>query len=154
MFTASEILDLAVQVEVNGENYYRDALGRVVRSELKDLLGWLADQEVLHRQQFQELKERLCEKRKGRDIISGASGAALRAAMGRHAFSLDELEVGSIIDEKEILKAAVDFEEDSILFYEFISSLITDAGALSTIALIREQEMEHRKLLMRKMSDL
>ncbi len=152
MFTASEIFDLAIQVEVNGENYYRSALGRVVRGELKDLLGWLADQEVMHRQKFQELKARLCANRKGRDIISGASGTALRAAMGRHAFSLDELEAGSISDEKEILKAAVDFEEDSILFYEFIASLVTDAEALSTLALIREQEMEHRKLLM-KMSN-
>ncbi len=153
MFTASEILDLAIQIEVNGENYYRSALGGAVRSELKDLLDWLADQEVLHRQQFQEVKDRLCQNRKGRDIISGASGAALRAAMGRHAFTLDELKVSSITDEKEILKAAVEFEEDSILFYEFIAQLITDPGALSTLALIREQEMEHRKLLMRKMSD-
>lgn len=154
MFTSSEILDLAIQVEVNGENYYRCALGVAVQSELKDLLGWLADQEVLHREQFQDLKDKLRESKRGRDIISGATGASLRTAMGRHAFSLDELEIDSIKDEKELIQAAIDFEEDSILFYEFIASLISDGRALSTIARIREEEMDHRKLLMRKVSGM
>ena len=57
MFTASELFDLAVQVEENGERFYRYALGRVKRDALKNLLGWLADQELQHMSAFLEIKE-------------------------------------------------------------------------------------------------
>ncbi len=153
MFTASEIFDLAIQVEVNGEDFYRGALGRVAQNEVKELLGWLADHEARHRSEFEDLKDRF-RGQSGKDPISGATGDALRSAMGRHAFSLDELEINSIQDVKEILRAAIEFEEDAILFYEFIGSLINDAHALATIAEIRSQEMDHRDLLMRKMSEM
>jgi len=57
MFTASELFDLAIQVEVNGKRFYRYAMGRVKGDSLKNLLGWLADQELLHESVFVEIKE-------------------------------------------------------------------------------------------------
>lgn len=154
MFSASEVLDLAMQVEENGERYYRKVYSRVYHEPLKELLGWLADEEVKHKALFQEIKDRVCAAGSGCDSISDVSGSALRSAMGRHAFALDELESSSVQDEKDLLRTAIEFENDSIQFFEFIATLITDPQALFSIQEIRRQELQHKQLLMAKLSDM
>ena len=126
----SEIFDLAIQVEENGERFYRYALSRVREDSLKNLLGWLADQELQHRSAFLEIKEKIGDETKPAPSVSSLSRQVLRGAMGRHAFSLDELRIDSIQEEKEILRAAVHFEEDAILFFEFIAAFVSDPDAL------------------------
>ncbi|MFZ2448537.1 MAG: ferritin family protein [Syntrophobacteraceae bacterium] len=152
MFTATDIFDLAIQIETNGERFFRNALAGEIRDELKVLLGWLADEEAQHRAVFEDLKDRFRRQTGSREPIPGATGDALRSAMGRHAFSLDDLEIDTVRDETELLQAAIEFEEDSILFYEFIASLISDAGALASIQEIRRQELDHKEQLTRKLS--
>ncbi|MGA2404776.1 MAG: ferritin family protein [Syntrophobacteraceae bacterium] len=154
MFTASELFDLAVRVEENGERFYRDALGSVKRDALRNLLGWLADQELQHMSAFLEIKERIGDKTKPAPSLSSLSRQALRSAMGRHVFSLDELQIGSIRDEEEILRAAIEFEEDAILFFEFIGSFVSDPGALSILEQLRAEELKHKLLLTEKMSEI
>jgi len=152
VFTAHEIFDLAIQVEENGEHFYRLALARSQREPLRELLQWLADEEAKHGDIFRQLQKSLSDEDSG--PVPAEHGMDLRAAMGRHAFSLDEAEIGSMEDERELLKTAIDFESDSILFYEFIASLITGARALSSIQEIRGREIDHKRLLMERLSGL
>jgi rubrerythrin len=154
MFTAMEIFDLAIQVEENGERFYRYALSRVREDSLKNVLSLLADQELQHRSAFLEIKEKIGDKTKPAPSVSSLSRQVLRGAMGRHAFSLDELRVDSIQEEKEILEAAVHFEEDAILFFEFIAAFVSDPGVLFTLEQIRAEELKHKLLLMEKISEL
>ncbi len=154
MFTAMEIFDLAIQVEENGERFYRNALCRVREDSLKNVLGLLADQELEHRSAFLEIKERIGDKTKPAPSVSSLSREVLRGAMGRHAFSLDELRVDSIQEEKEILEAALNFEEDAILFFEFIAAFVSDPGALFTLQQIRAEELKHKQMLMEKISEI
>jgi rubrerythrin len=153
MFTAIEVFDLAIQVEENGERFYRYAQGRVKQDALKNVLGWLADQELQHMSAFTEIKERIGDKEDPALSISSLSSQILRDAMGRHAFSLDELRIDSIQDEAEILEAAVQLEDDAILFFEFISAFISDPGALYTLEQIKAEELKHKLLLMEKISE-
>ncbi len=154
MFTAMEIFDLAIQVEENGERFYRYALSRVREDSLKNVLSLLADQELQHRSAFLEIKEKIGDKTKPAPSVSSLSRQVLRGAMGRHAFSLDELRVDSIQEEKEILEAAVHFEEDAILFFEFIAAFVSDPDVLFTLEQIRAEELKHKLLLMEKISEL
>ncbi len=154
MFTASEVLDLAIQVEVNGEDFYRLALRRVAREPLREMLGRFADQEVQHRIVFQKMRDNLCSEQTACGPLAGISGSALKAAMGRHAFSLDELEVGSITDVTELIQAAVEFEQDSIQFYEFLASIIVEPQALFAIQHIRGEELDHKRLLLEILDDM
>ena len=154
MFTVLDLFDLAVQVEVNGERFYRYALERVKGDSLKNLLGWLADQELLHESAFIEIKEKMVPGTGAAPSFSSPTRQVLRSAMGRHAFSLDELQIDSIQDEKEILRAALLFEEDTILFFEFIAPFVSDPGASSTLEKIRAEEFNHKQLLMEKISEI
>ncbi len=153
MFTASDLFDLAIQVEINGERFYRYALSKVKRDSLKDLLAWLADQESEHKSAFLEIKGRTADSAMPSGPLVSLSQQALRGAMGRHAFSLDELEIDLIQDEKEILRAAIVFEEDSILFFEFIAPFVSDPSPLATLEHIKKEELNHKLLLMEKMSE-
>lgn len=50
MFSANELLDLAIKLEKNGEAVYRDAIEKIPNPELVRLLEWMADEEVKHAQ--------------------------------------------------------------------------------------------------------
>ncbi len=152
MFTASELFDLAIQVEVNGELFYRYALEKM-QGPVKDVLLWLAEQESEHRSVFLDIKERLCGKETSGPEISGASRTVLQVAMGRHAFSLDELDLDSIQDKCELLRAAISFEEDAIAFFELMSSFVSDTEAIATIEKIRREELNHKRMLLEKLSE-
>ena len=152
MFTFSELFDLAIQVEVNGERFYRYAMNRAKGDSLKNLLGWLADQELLHESAFKEIKERIVHGTKPAPSFASLTQQALRRAMGRHAFSLDELQIDTIQNEEEIMQAALLFEEDTIMFFEFIAPFVSDPGASSILEKIKAEELNHKQLLMEKIS--
>ncbi len=153
MFTASDIFDLAIQVEMNGERIYRHAAGKVEGGSLKQVLGWLADEELRHQDAFLKIKEKIKEESKsGRPVSEFGEDEAmlLRSAMGRHAFSLDDFDAEAIRSEKELLETAILFEEDAIQFFEFIAGFISDPTVLATIAEIRGEELNHKRLLVEK----
>ena len=50
MFTAHDILDIAIRLENNGEKTYRRAREHITDEELKTLLAWIARQEHDHAQ--------------------------------------------------------------------------------------------------------
>ena len=56
LFSANEILDMAVKLEKNGEAVYRDAIGKVAKPEFIALLESMADEEVKHADFFFNLK--------------------------------------------------------------------------------------------------
>ena len=62
LFSANEILDMAIKLEKNGEVVYRDAIKKVSNPELIALLEWMADEEVKHANWFTELKLKLDQK--------------------------------------------------------------------------------------------
>jgi rubrerythrin len=157
MFTASDIFDLAIQVEMNGERIYRHAAGKVEQGDLKQVLSWLADEELRHQDAFLRIKGKINEESKSGQPLSEFSedeAMLLRSAMGRHAFSLDEFEAESIRSERELLDTAILFEEDAIQFFEFIAGFVSDPAALTTIAEIRGEELNHKRLLMEKSSEI
>ena len=46
MFSAKEIIDLAIKLEKNGESVYRDSIAKVANPDLASLLECMADEEV------------------------------------------------------------------------------------------------------------
>jgi rubrerythrin len=142
MFSASEVFDIAIQLEENGERFYRQAVLHVTDENLQKLLIWLAEQEMHHRELFVEMKSTF--KRAPEDRwAEEASGAILQSAMGEHGFSLDEVDFSTIPSEEALMKVAIGFEQDGILFYELISSFVTDAATHMELERIIQEERAH-----------
>jgi rubrerythrin len=154
MFTASELFDLAVRVEENGERFYRGALKRAKSETVRELLGWLADQEVEHRNTFSRIREAMAAETQQDPALLSLGRDLLRGAMGRHAFSLEELEVDSRESEEDILRAALGFEEDTLLFFEFISPFVSNRTVRGLLERIKTEELHHKKVLLDKISEM
>lgn len=146
MFSTSEILDLAIRIEENGERFYREAMDKVTDPSLIAILRNIADEEVRHRDWFINVK--LAGRIQGiHSIQEKISGFFLQDAVDDHGFSLEEVDFASLRGKESVLRVAIGFEEDSIAFYEIISGFIEDEGTLKQLRSIVEEEKRHIALL-------
>lgn len=150
MFSLGEVIDIAVQIEENGESFYRSALEKGPDSALENLLRWLADEELRHRKCFLHMRSALKASAEDR-LKEQLSGTILQSAVGEHAFSLDEADLSSLTDEIGLIETALGFERDSILFYEMIQSFVKDPLILDQTNEIIEEERRHVELLEKRL---
>jgi rubrerythrin len=146
MFSLREVFDLAIQIEKNGEQYYRGAVEKVSNSSLKSMLEWLAEQERKHQSWFFERKDKL--DKEGEDLEVAEMGSSiLQSILGDQSFSLKEADLSAIDGVEALIQLAVEFEKDSILFYEMIGSFIDDLDTSEKLKEIIAEENRHIELL-------
>jgi rubrerythrin len=146
MFTTHEILDLAIQVEKNGEAVYREAQQHMKDRGLASLFAWLADEETKHAEWFSELKNKV----KSDDVdpaLQEMGQTILRDVLGDQSFSLKEVNLSQLADTGQILEKAIEFEKDTVIFYEMIGSFVEDEGTLAHLQSIIEEEKRHVQAL-------
>lgn len=142
MFSAAEIVDLAVQIERNGENVCRELAGKTVDPELKLLLEWMAEQEAQHILWFSDLRRTI---RTEGDFsrLEQFGKALLGDILGDQSFSLRDAEFSNIQSIKKLLSLLTEFEQDTILFYEMLRTALTDKSTLSLLDKIIDEENRH-----------
>jgi rubrerythrin len=145
MFSASEILDLAIQIEENGERFYRQAITRSNDQTLREMLFWFAEQEKSHRDFFIKMKASLNDE-SGDRWAEQLSGAILKSTVSNHLFSMDEVDIDSIPDVKALVHIALSLEEDTVMFYEIIASFVTEPKTLQQFKTIINEEQQHIEL--------
>jgi rubrerythrin len=145
MFSASEILDLAIQIEENGEHFYRQAMARFSDQSLREMLFWLAEQEKHHRDFFIKMKTSLNDE-SGKRWAEQLSGAILKTTVSDHLFSMDEVNLDSIQDVKALVQIALNLEQDTVMFYEIIASFVTEPKTLQQFKAIINEEQQHIEL--------
>jgi len=146
MFSASEIFDLAVQIEENGEHFYRKALARLPDQSLREMLLWIANEEAAHRDRFLVMKQ-LAPGNSSDQWAEQVSGAMLKSSLQDHLFSLDEVDLEVIPDIHALLEAALVLEQDSVMFYEIIASFVTEPGTVNQLKAIIAEEEKHIEAL-------
>jgi rubrerythrin len=146
MFTIGEIIDLAVQVEQNGEALYRDAMGKVPKKDLQSLLLWLADQEAEHAMWFRAIGETV-RKSPGDPELEEMGREVFRSILGDQTFSLKDVDFTKISKIEDLLEKAIEFEKDTILLYEMLGGFIEDQKTLRQLESIIREEKHHVKVL-------
>jgi rubrerythrin len=146
MFSASEIFDLAVQIEENGEHFYRKALAGLPDHSLRDMLQWIANEEAAHRECFLVMKK-LAPKNTSDEWAHQVSGAMLKSSLQDHVFSLDEVDLEAVTDLEAMLETAMVLEQDSVMFYEIIASFVTEPHTLRQLKAIIAEEQKHIEAL-------
>jgi len=142
MFSVHEIIDIAVQLEKNGEKIYRNAQKLTNDISLKDLLGWIAAEEITHAEWLTELRSDL-EQDEDHHLVTEMSQALVTDFVGERAFSLDEVNFSQIEDTKGLIKIFIGFEEDTIIFLETLKSFITDEETIEKLDQIISEEKVH-----------
>ena len=146
MFSAREIIEIAVRLEKNAENYYRKALEGTSTPSLREILLFLADQEHVHAQWFAELKEGAKVSIEDREVEE-ITGALLQNLIGDQKFSLSEVDLSLVENQERVVELAIEFEKDTILFYEMLQSFIDDDNSVAVLDKIIAEENRHVELL-------
>ena len=151
MFSTREILDFAIKIEKNAEDLYREAASKMENPEIGSLLLFLADEERRHAEWFQQRKETI--KLEGDEAeMERLYGTLLRDMIGDQTFSLAEADLSRMDQVKALLELAVEFENDTILFYETLHSLIDVEDTSARVREIITDENDHVQLLSEKMT--
>jgi rubrerythrin len=145
MFRAEDLFELAIRLENNGERYYRQYLGTVADPEIKRVLSWLAEQEVQHADYFTRLKQVSTEHRS--DPADAPEGMLLQDFLGKRALSLDEVQPAALTDIRQALQVALEFESDTILFFDLLRAFVTEPQALTELDAIIAEERRHIEIL-------
>jgi rubrerythrin len=142
MFDIEEIIDLAVQIEKNGEKIYRNAIKRVADPRVCSLLQKLADEELDHVEWFFGLKQSIKSSTDDPELME-AGKQIMNSVLGEQAFSLKDVDFSEIDQIDDLMKLAIEFEKDTILFYEMIRPLIADSEDLDHLERIIAEENRH-----------
>ncbi len=142
MFSLEEIVDLGIKIEKNGEKFYRGAQNQVALEELRMLLGRLADDEVKHMDFFTRKKEALKSKPEDPEL-EALSSTILQGILGDQAFSLREANPADLKTIDDVLSLAIEFEKDTVLFYEMLTALAARDDTFKGLQEIIEEENSH-----------
>jgi rubrerythrin len=70
--------------------------------------------------------------------------------LGRRAFSLDEVDFHRIATADQMLAVALEFEQDTVLFYEILIGFVSDGGVRAQLETIIAEERRHIQCLRQK----
>ncbi|MBU0986635.1 MAG: ferritin family protein [Proteobacteria bacterium] len=154
MFSIQDIIDIAVRIEENGEQFFRNAQKNTKNPELFALLQWLADEEVEHARWFKNLKD-AGKKPIENPGLEKMGRALLRDSIGEMLFALDEADLSDMQQTEDLLNLAIEFEKDTVLFFKMLLPFIEDPETLNKLnAIIGEEEQHIQKLKEFLTSDL
>lgn len=146
MFTLADVRNIAVQIEENGEASYRRAAGRAREAEMARILTWMAEEERQHAELFTAIIDERPLSTEQREL-EAMGRALLQDIVRSQTFSLDEEQLDQTVDLDQLLAQSLEFEKDTIDFYEFLAGFLDDPQAISQINAIIEQERGHVKQL-------
>ena len=146
MFSAKEIIELAIKIEKNGEAVYRSAIEKVPNPGLVPLLEWMADEEVKHANWFAELKHNL-EIKNENPFVEEMGHELFNEMLGDKNFSLKDVDFAAIEEIDDLIETFIEFEKDSIIFYEVLKPFVEDPVVREYLNKIIDEEKHHIELL-------
>jgi rubrerythrin len=152
-FNADEIFEIAEQLERNGEKFYKTAAAAIDDAGHRELLLRLAEMEVEHEKTFKKLRADLTKGEKAGTVFDpeGEAVLYLKALADTRVFFKKEMDTSSM---EKILKAAIEAEKDSIVFYLGMKNAVPDNMGQERVDAIIKEEMDHIRLLSRELVQL
>ncbi len=143
-FNASEILEFALRIEENGEQFYRLMAEKFSTKEIKNIFNYLADEEVKHKQIFKDMLSKV-EPYQPPQSYPDEYFLYLRSYANEHIFTKEktgQLMAKKIKTAQEAIKFAIAVELDSILYYLEARNLVPEQQR-TTIDKVADEERRH-----------
>lgn len=146
-FRLDDVLDLAIQMETNGVEFYENAARSTPQGAGRLLLDGLAAMEKSHKAAFVSLKERRgIGTPAGDSDVDAAISSFLTSWLDGEVFdrdmekSLGVARSGAIVD---ILRVAIRMEKDSIAFYTGLREYVANDEAEPVLDWVIKDELQH-----------
>jgi rubrerythrin len=153
MFSINDIIQIAVTIEKNGEDTYRDAARKVGDPDHASMLDWLADQEQEHGRWFLELGAR-AGTREPSPELAAKGRSMLRDVVGTSKFSLEDVDLTKSKNLAAVLDAAIELELDTVIFYQMLAAFVEGRENVDRLEEIIEEEKRHGRLLTERLEGL
>ena len=148
-FNDLEALEIAIQIEKRGENFYKQVSSLTDDYSIKAMLEELAEQERDHAATFQKIYNELSQSKEDFDdtyLYEPEVSAYLRAMTESSVFPsearLKEI-VDGLRDIKDVLTIGIQAEKDSILFYTEMTINARYIAAKDAFRRLLKEEKEH-----------
>ena len=149
VFTASEALEMALEIEKNGEVFYNTVAEKSADADVKALFEDLAIQEQAHYKVFEKM-------------LGGVGAVApfpaeeydqyqsyLHVALENALFAGEDKALAlaeKATDRETALRAALGFEKDTMLFFYDLREMVSKGDQDTVSAVIREERKHVRRL--------
>jgi rubrerythrin len=153
LFTAAQALEMALEIEKNGETFYREAAAKCADTEITALFEDLATQERVHHRVFEKMLERTDPDAALSDAYPAAYydeyKAYIQVAMENALFAgpAKALALAEKAEDRETaLRAAMGFEKDTLLFFYDLRDMVSEPERETISGVIREEQKHLRRL--------
>lgn len=150
VFTAAEALEMAMEIEKNGEAFYHAVAEKSANPEVKALFEDLAAQERAHYRVFQKMLGGVksappplpaAEYDQYQAYLQVTLDNALFAGPDKALALAKEAE-----DQETALRAALGFEKDTLIFFYDLREMVREADREAVSSVIREEKRHLRRL--------
>lgn len=149
IFAGSEILEIGIQIERNGKDFYEALSGQAKDAKTKDLFKFLAGEEAKHMVKFQEILGQV-EKYQPQGLDADEYYAYMNALASESVFTQankgKEL-AKRVKNSKKAVRIGITAEKDSIVFYEGMKKSVPEHEHKVVDEVIAQEQGHLKKLL-------
>jgi rubrerythrin len=149
VFRATELMDMAISIEEEGQAFYRVCLSTTDDARMKGVFQYLLDQEIEHARTFSRMKGNLNPDESLPESYPGELRNYLNAFVKGEVFDDPKTaqdNVQRLKDENEIIAVALELEKQSILFYSGMKLLVRHSDAEEVDRIITQEHRHVRRL--------
>jgi rubrerythrin len=145
---ASDVYEIAVQIERNGEKLYRHAVGVTDDPKMKELFTLLADEEVKHMKLFEGLGSQV-EHYQTREKYDGEYCSYVRSYSEGLVFTPErmEKEMAKVKSADDAIEFGIQREIESILYYLETRNFVPENQRADIDKIIDEERRHYLKLV-------
>lgn len=144
LFAGSEVVEIGVQIEINGKDFYNTLAGKTKNEKAREIFNFLAGEEEKHIATFERIRDSV-ERYKPPEAYPGEYFSYMNALASEHVFTQKNKGVEAANrtkGDKDAIELGIKFEKDSIIFYEGMKKVVPEKDLLLIDALI-DQEKNH-----------
>jgi rubrerythrin len=149
IFTAAEAIEMAMEIEKNGEVFYNEVAAKSTDREVKALFEDLAAQERGHYQVFQKMLGDVKPAPELPAVEYDEYQAYVEVTLDNALFAGPDKALAlakQAQDRETALRAAMGFEKDTLLFFYDLREMVSEADREAIGGVIREEKKHLRRL--------
>jgi rubrerythrin len=147
-FSADEVFEMGMDIERNGEAYYRKAAELTKDASVKAVFTDLMTQEQQHYVTFKRLRDSLPPRTSLPTVADPESeeylylDALVKSRLFNNVHEAESL-AGKVAGPVEALRAAMSFEKDTVLFFQSMKAMTDERLGKSEIDRLIDEEHNH-----------
>ncbi len=154
-YNSNEIVDIAIQIERSGSEFYTKAISLTKNKKIKAQLENLAQWEDTHIKKMEELHELFEDDREPFIFPDIDPSSYMQSLEAGHIFvrnrDIDKM-LKKTKSDRDILELALQFENDSVTFYDKLKT--NNSSALKIVEIIKKEEESHVQFIEKLIREL